>query len=158
MCSTDYARGSGSDSTTTLGRVGDWYTIGLTLGVSLGLGMALSGILGVNAVGVGLSVVLAGALGLAVGMVVDDTGEIVAGAVGGVLGALAAAAAVHGALRRGATRIGVATYVGAAGLLVVLLAFVPLAGYVLAVAVPVLAARMRGRQAARYAGLRTLAK
>jgi len=138
--------------------VGDWYTIGLTLGVSLGLGMALSGILGVNAVGVGLSVVLAGALGLAVGMVVDDTGEIVAGAVGGVLGALAAAAAVHGALRRGATRIGVATYVGAAGLLVVLLAFVPLAGYVLAVAVPVLAARMRGRQAARYAGLRTLAK
>jgi hypothetical protein len=138
--------------------LGDWYTIGVTLGVSLGLGMALSGILGVNTVGVGVAVVLAAALGLAVGMIVDDTGDVVAGIVGGVLGALAAAAVVHGALRRGATRMGVATYVCAAGLLVVLLAFVPLAGYVLAVAVPVLAARMRGRRAARYAGLRTLAK
>jgi predicted PurR-regulated permease PerM len=47
---------------------------------------------------------------------------------------------------------------GALGILVSLLALVPLAGYVLAVALPVLAVRMRGRQAARFAGLRTLAK
>ena len=43
-------------------------------------------------------------------------------------------------------------------MLVLLLAFVPVAGYVAVVALPLLALRMRGRQAARYAGLRTLAK
>jgi hypothetical protein len=47
---------------------------------------------------------------------------------------------------------------GALGVLICLLALVPLVGYVLAVALPILAARMRGRQAARFAGLRTLAK
>jgi hypothetical protein len=39
-----------------------------------------------------------------------------------------------------------------------LLALIPAVGYVEAVAIPLLAARMRGRQAARFAGLRTLAK
>jgi predicted PurR-regulated permease PerM len=61
-------------------------------------------------------------------------------------------------MRRGATRIGVAAYVGVVGLLVGLVGLVPLAGYVLAVVLPLLAARMRGREAARFAGLRTLAK
>jgi hypothetical protein len=42
--------------------------------------------------------------------------------------------------------------------LVCLVALVPIAGYFLAVVLPLLAARMRGRQAARFAGLRTLAK
>ena len=59
---------------------------------------------------------------------------------------------------RGATRFGVGAYMGALGVLVCLVAFVPVAGYVLAVALPLLAVRMRGRQAARFAGLRTLAK
>ena len=54
--------------------------------------------------------------------------------------------------------MGVAAYVSAVGLLVCLLALIPLVGYVVTVVVPVLAVRMRGRQAARYAGLRTLAK
>ena len=138
--------------------MGDWYTIGVALGVALGLGTILSGLLSANTVGVGTAVVLGTALGVAVGMVVEDTAETVAGAAGGFLGALAAAVVVVGALRRGATRLGVATYVGAVGLLVVLLAFVPFAGYVMAIALPLLAVRMRGRQAARYAGLRTLAK
>ena len=52
-------------------------------------------------------------------------------------------------MRRGATRMGVAAYVSTVGLLVCLLAFVPVAGYVLTVVVPALAARMRGRHAAR---------
>ncbi len=97
-------------------------------------------------------------LGGAIGLLIGDSAETVAGAVGGVLGALAAAAVVVGALRRGATRFGVGAYMGALGVLVCLVALVPIAGYVLAVALPVLAARMRGRQAARFAGLRTLAK
>jgi hypothetical protein len=138
--------------------VGDWYSIGVALGLGLGLGLGLSGILSVNRVGVGVALLLSAALGASLGLVVDNTEEVVAGGVGGFLGAFTAAVVVHGAMRRGATRMGVATYVGAVGLLVLLLAFVPIAGYVLAVVLPVLAARMRGRQAARYAGLRTLAK
>ena len=67
-------------------------------------------------------------------------------------------AVVIGATRRGATRLGLAAFVGLAGALVALLSLIPLVGYLAAVALPVLAARMRGRQAARFAGLRTLAK
>jgi hypothetical protein len=138
--------------------VGDWYSIGVALGIGLGLGLMLSGILSVNRVGVGVSLILGVVLGGSLGLVVDNTEEVVSGAIGGFLGAFSAAVVVHGAMRRGATRMGVATYVGAVGVLVLLLAFVPVAGYVLAVALPLLAVRMRGRQAARYAGLRTLAK
>jgi hypothetical protein len=138
--------------------VGTWYTIGLCLGLGLGIGLILSGLLGVNAVGAGIAALVGAVAGAALGYAIGDTWEIVAGAIGGLLGALSAAVVVRGALRRGATRIGLAAYLGAAGLLVLLLALIPVAGYVLAVALPVLVARMRGRQAARYAGLRTLAK
>lgn len=138
--------------------MGDWYTIGVALGVALGLGTILAGLLAVNTVGLGVAVVLGTAIGVAVGLVVEDTAELVAGGLGGLLGALTAAVVVRGAMRRGATWLGVAAYVGVVGLVVVLLGFVPFAGYVVAVALPLLAVRLRGREAARYAGLRTLAK
>jgi hypothetical protein len=138
--------------------VGAWYTIGLCLGLGLGIGLMLSGLLGVNRVGAGIAAIAGAAAGAAIGYAIGDTWEIVAGAVGGLLGALSAAVVVRGALRRGATRIGLAAYIGATGLLVLFLALIPIAGYVLAVVLPALVARMRGRQAARYAGLRTLAK
>jgi hypothetical protein len=138
--------------------MGSWYTIGLCLGLGLGLGVILSGLLGVNRVGVGVAAIAGALVGAALGYALWDVPETIAGGVGGLLGALSAAAVVHGALRRGATRMGVAAYLGAAGLLTCLLAFVPVVGYLLAVVLPVLAARMRGRQAARFAGLRTLAK
>lgn len=138
--------------------VGSWYSIGLCLGLGLGLSVAITGILGANVFGIGVAAVIGAALGGAVGVLIGATPETLAGAVGGVLGALSAAAVVVGALRRGATRFGVGAYMGALGVLVCLVALIPIAGYVLAVALPVLAARMRGRQAARFAGLRTLAK
>jgi hypothetical protein len=138
--------------------VGGWYTIGLCLGLGLGLSVTITGILGTNVVGIGTAAVVGAALGGAIGLLIGDTTETIAGAIGGVLGALSAAAVVVGALRRGATRFGVGAYVGALGVLICLIALVPVAGYVLAVALPVLAARMRGRQAARFAGLRSLAK
>jgi hypothetical protein len=138
--------------------VGSWYTIGLCLGLGLGFGVILSGLLGVNRVGVGVAVLAGAAAGAVVGYAIGDLWETIAGGVGGFLGALAAAAVVHGAMRRGATRMGVAAYLAATGLLVCLIAFIPIAGYVVTVVLPALAARMRGRQAARYAGLRTLAK
>ena len=138
--------------------MGSWYTIGLCLGLGLGLSVAITGILGANVLGIGAAVVVGAALGGAIGLLIAGTPETVAGAVGGILGALSAAAVVVGALRRGATRFGVGAYMGALGVLVCLVALVPLAGYALAMALPLLAARMRGRQAARFAGLRTLAK
>ena len=138
--------------------MGSWYTIGLCLGLGLGLSVAVTGILGSNVVGIGVAAIVGAVLGGAIGLAIGDTAETIAGAVGGVLGALAAAAVVVGALRRGATRFGVGAYMGALGVLVCLVALVPVAGYVLAVALPLLAVRMRGRQAARFAGLRTLAK
>jgi hypothetical protein len=138
--------------------VGNWYTIGLCLGLGLGFGVILSGLLAVNRVGVGAAVIVGAAAGAALGYGIGEIEETIAGGVGGLLGALAAAAVVHGAMRRGATRMGVAAYLGATGLLVCLIAFIPIAGYVATVALPALAARMRGRQAARFAGLRTLAK
>lgn len=139
-------------------RVGSWYTIGLCLGLGLGLSIAITGILGSNVLGIGAAAIAGAVLGGAIGLLIGDTPETVAGALGGFLGALSAAAVVTGALRRGATRFGVGAYVAALGALVCLLALVPIAGYLLAIALPLLAARMRGRQAARFAGLRTLAK
>jgi hypothetical protein len=138
--------------------VGSWYTIGLCLGLGLGLSVAITGVLGTNVLGIGAAAIVGAVLGGAIGLLIGDTAETVAGALGGVVGALSAAAVVVGALRRGATRFGVGAYVGALGVLLCLFALVPIAGYVLAVLLPVLAARMRGRQAARFAGLRTLAK
>lgn len=138
--------------------MGGWYTVGLCLGLGLGLSIAITGILGSHVLGIGAAAVVGAALGGVIGVLIAGTPETIAGVVGGVLGALSAAAVVVGALRRGATRFGVGAYVGALGVLVCLIALIPLAGYVLAVVLPLLAARMRGRQAARFAGLRTLAK
>jgi len=138
--------------------VGTWYTVGLCLGLGLGLGVVLIGILGSNVLGVGVGTIVGAAVGAAIGLAIGETAEVIAGGVGGVLGALSAAAVVHGALRRGGTRLGIAAYLGVLGLLICLAALIPAAGYVEAVAIPLLAARMRGRQAARFAGLRTLAK
>ena len=138
--------------------MGSWYTIGLCLGLGLGLSVAITGILGSNVLGIGAAAIVGAVLGGAIGLLIGGTPETIAGAVGGVLGALAAAAVVVGrcdAARRGSE---LRAYMGALGVLVCLVALVPVAGYVLAVALPLLAARMRGRQAARFAGLRTLAK
>jgi hypothetical protein len=153
-----YARGGGSDSRHYTGHVGTWYTVGLCLGLGLAFGVLLAGAFASSVVGIGAAVVLGAGAGLVAGLLIEGTPETIAGAVGGALGAFAAAVVVQGALRRGATRLGVAAYLGAAGVLVGLVSFVPIVGYVAAVALPVLALRMRGRQAARYAGLRTLAK
>lgn len=138
--------------------MGAWYTIGVCLGLGLGIGAVLVGILGSNVPRVGVAVLVGIVMGALVGLAVGDLAELIAGGIGGFLGALSAAAVVHGALRRGGTRIGIAAYVGALGLLICALALIPVVGYIEAFAIPFLATRMRGRQAERFAGLRTLAK
>ena len=138
--------------------MGAWYTIGLSLGVGLGIGILFVALLGASRAAVLLAAVGAAVLGGLVGVAVGDTAEPITGAAAGLAGAACGGAVVLGAARRGATRLGLAALMGGAGVLLALLALVPLLGYLEAVALPLLTLRMRRRQAPRFAGLRTLAK
>jgi hypothetical protein len=138
--------------------MGDWYTIGLALGLGTAVGVLFAGILSSTPLGRIAGIALAGGVGGVIGLVIEDWTEVAGGAVGGVVGAAAAAIVVAGALRRGGTRGGLALIVAAVAAGLAGLAFVPAAGYVAAVALPALAARLRRTQAERYAGLRTLAR
>jgi hypothetical protein len=138
--------------------MGDWYTIGLALGLGTAFGALFAGLLSATPLGRVAAVVLAGAAGALAGLVIEDWAELAAGAVAGVVAAAAAAIVVAGALRRGGTRGGLALIVAAVAGGLAGLAFVPVAGYLEAIALPVLAARLRRTQAERYAGLRSLAR
>jgi hypothetical protein len=138
--------------------VGAWYTIGLCLGVGVGAGVLAAGLFARGIPGIVVAAVGGAATGALVGLLVGGSAQVVAGVVGGVLGAIGAAQVVVGALRRGGTKGGVAFLVAGAGIVVALLALVPVVGYAAAVAVPALGARLRRRFPERYAGLRTLAK
>lgn len=138
--------------------MGGWYTIGLALGLGLGVGVLLASFLAAKGPGTALAALAGVAGGVALGVLVGDTPEIVAGALGALLGVATAAVVVRGAMRRGATRLGLGAYLGAIGIVLALLALVPVVGYLETALLPLLAARMRGREAQRFAGLRTLAK
>ncbi len=138
--------------------MGDWYTIGLALGLGLAIGVLFAGFLSATPLGRIAAVVLAGVAGAVVGLLIDDWTEVVAGAAGGVVGALVGIVVVSGALRRGGTRGGLALIVSLVALVLAGLAFVPVLGYVTTVALPALAMRLRRTQGERYAGLRSLAK
>ncbi|HUJ56026.1 MAG TPA: hypothetical protein VLW49_08585 [Gaiellaceae bacterium] len=143
--------------------MGWWYWIG----VSAGLGAAL-GVLVAGAVGAVRTVLLASAVaallaGAGLGWGIHEWqaggwGDVGGGAAGGVLGLLGAAQIVAGALRRGGTRGGTATLVTGGALVAAGLAFIPVLGYLEALALPALALRLRRSQPERYAGLRTLAR
>lgn len=142
--------------------MGSWYWIGVCAGLGAAVGVLLAGVAGAGRAALAAAV-LALVAGAAVGFGVDAWqpgawGDVVAGAVGAVLGALGAAQIVSGALRRGGTRGGTAALVAGAALVVAALAFVPVLGYLEAVALPALAARLRRRAPQTYAGLRTLAR
>ena len=111
-----------------------------------------------NAARPAAAVVLARAAGALAGGLIEDWTEIVGGVIGGWSVPTAAAIVVSGALRRGGTRGGLALIVAAVAVGLAGLAFVPVVGYLMAVAVPTIALRLRRTQSERYAGLRTLAK
>jgi len=143
--------------------MGSWYWIGLCAGLGAGAGVLLAGLAGAARAALVAAGVLALAAGAGIGLAVDGWqpggwGDILAGVLGGSAGAFGAAQVVRGALRRGGTRGGTAALVAGAALVVAALALVPALGYLEALALPVLAARLRRRSPERYAGLRTLAK
>src|SRR5439155_26676180 len=93
--------------------------------------------------------------GAAVGFGVGEGDAVFGGGAGGALGAVGAAQLVAGTLRRGGARFGTAVFVGLAALALAALAWIPAVGYVEGALVPAFAARLRGRVAERYAGLRS---
>jgi hypothetical protein len=134
--------------------VGDWYTIGILVGLGAALGVAATGVLRRAPAGLAIAAVVAVAIGFAFG----QWDEALGGAAGAVCGALGSAPLVGGALRRGGTRGGTATLLALASLAVAAVAFVPVAGYLEAAVVPLLGLRLRRRAPDRHAGLRSLAK
>jgi hypothetical protein len=134
------------------------YWIGVALGLGVSVGVLLSGFLATGRAGVAVAIVGAVAVGAGLGFLLWDAGEALAGAVGGLSGAAGSAGVVRGALRRGGVRGATAALIAIAALVCALLALVPLLGYLEAALLPALAARVRGRERDRYAGLRILAR
>lgn len=138
--------------------VGEWYAIGLFAGIGAALGVLFVGLLGSVRAGAALAALFGAAVAVGIGLEVEHWQEALAGGLGALCGAAGARQVVSGAFRRGATRAGLALLVGAAAVVVAALAFVPALGYLEAVALPALGARLRGKAGQRYAGLRILAK
>ena len=138
--------------------MGDWYWIGVACGIAVGAGVLLAALLAGRRGLLAAAVVLAAGAGILIGLGVGEWDEAAGGLVGGPLGALGAAQVVAGTLRRGGTRFGTAALVGGVAIALAALAWVPGLGYLEAVVVPALAARLRRRSPERYAGLRTLAR
>jgi hypothetical protein len=138
-------------------RVGDWYEIGITVGLGLAAGILLAGIVAAWRYGLVASTLGALAIGVLAGLLVKGWIGLPGALVGGLIGALSASVVARGALRRGATPGGTAFIIGSASLFIALLALIPVVGYVLAVVVPAAAVRRARQEPERHAGLRTLA-
>jgi hypothetical protein len=143
--------------------VGSWYWIGVSVGFGTAVGVLFAGFTGRTRAALVVAVIAAAGVGAALGYGVSawQTGgwiDRLGGILGGLAGAFGASQVVGGALRRGGTRGGTAMLVGGAALIVAAAAWIPAVGYLEAVALPALAARLRRARPERYAGLRTLAR
>jgi hypothetical protein len=143
--------------------VGSWYWIGVSAGLGTAAGVLVAGAFGgvrhILAAGAAVAILAGAGLGFAI----DEWQpggwiDVVVAAVAGLLGLLGAAQVVGGALRRGGTRGGTATLVGGGALVLAGAAFIPVVGYLEAVALPAVGARLKRTQPETYAGLRTLAR
>jgi hypothetical protein len=138
--------------------VGEWYSIGLAIGLAVAGGVGAAGVLGRGRAGAAAAGLLAGGAGLLIGLLVFGIAPAVAAAAGGVTGGLGAGQVARGTARRGGTRLGMGVLFAACAVLLAALALVPALGYVEGVLVPVLGLRLRRRTPGRYAGLRLLAR
>lgn len=140
--------------------MGAWYWIGVSAGLGAAAGVLIAGVAARSVV---LALAVATAVGVGLGIAIDawqpgSWGDVIAAAIGGFAGALGAVQIVRGAHRRGGTIAGTAALVAVAALILAGLAWVPAVGYLVVLALPAVAARLRRRAPERYAGLRTLAK
>jgi len=143
--------------------MGAWYWIGVSVGFGTAAGVLFSTFAGSGRAALLAVVIAAGGAGAALGYGVElwQAGgwvDRLGGIVGGLAGSLGAGQVVSGALRRGGTRGGTAPLVAGAALAVAAAAWIPVVGYLEALALPALAARLRRARPERYAGLRTLAR
>jgi hypothetical protein len=134
--------------------MGDWYTVGILVGLGTAIGVAATGTLR-RALA---ALVVAAAAAVAIGFAFGQWDEAVGGLAGALCGSLGSAPLVAGTLRRGGTRGGTAAILALAAVAGGALAFVPVLGYLEALAVPALGARLRRRSPDTHAGLRTLAR
>lgn len=138
--------------------MGGWYWIGVCVGLGVAIGVLVAALLAGTRAMFAAALVVAVGLGVAVGYLIGNWEEAIGGGAGGALGAIGGARVVSGTLRRGGERFGTAVFIGIAALVLAALAWIPAVGYLEAVLVPALGARLRGRAPERYAGLRSLAK
>jgi hypothetical protein len=136
--------------------VHDVYWVGVLSGLGSAAGLLCGAALAGVRYGLTVAALVAALAGGFLGLAIDGWAEALGGVVGAGAGVLAAGQIVPGALRRGGTRGGTLTLVGGGALVVAALAFIPLVGYLEAVGLPVLGARLRSREPKRYAGLRIL--
>lgn len=132
--------------------MGAWYWIGVLAGIGAALGVASS--VRVRTVSVPAAIIVV----IAVALVAKGWPEAIAGVIGVTLGFIGSAPLITGAMRRGGTGLGVSLIIGAFAIVLVGLAFVPVLGYVEAVALPALGLRLRRRRPDAHAGLRSLTK
>jgi hypothetical protein len=143
--------------------VGSWYWIGVSVGFGAAVGVLFAGFAGTRRAALVVAVVAAAGSGVALGIGIASwqTGgwiDRLGGILGAILGSFGSSQIVAGALRRGGTRGGTATLVGGAAVVLAAAAWIPVVGYLEALALPALAARLRRATPERYAGLRTLAR
>ena len=101
--------------------VGDWYTIGILVGLGAAIGVACTGVLRRALLGF----VVAAAVSIVIGFAFGQWDEAVGGLAGSACGSFGSAPLVSGTLRRGGTRGGTAVLLALASLVGAALAFVP---------------------------------
>jgi hypothetical protein len=143
--------------------MGTWYWIGVSAGLGAAIGVLLGGAFDSGRGARIAAILLAGAAGAGTGFLIGSWQpggweDRAAGIVGGVAGALGATQTVSGALRRGGTRAGTAALLAGAALVIAALAWIPVAGFVIVLALLALVPLLRRSRPERYAGLRTLAR
>ena len=138
--------------------VGSWYWIGVCAGLGVAVGVLLAGLLAGTRAALAAALVLAAGIGVAIGFGLGQWDEAIGGGAGGALGSIGGGRLVVGTFRRGGARFGTAVLLGVSALALAVVAWIPVVGYLEAVLVPGLAARLRARTSERYAGLRSLAK
>jgi hypothetical protein len=134
--------------------MGSWYWIGVVVGIGVAFGVFAAAVVPRWIV----AVVVAAALGAGLGYAVWSWPEAIGGGAGGAAGAAGAAPVIAGALRRGGTRAGLALFALLGAVAIAAIAFVPVLGYLEAVALPAFGRRTRSREPEKYEGLRTLAR